>query len=299
MKKGMMLMALVALLVLPMVSYAETAQECASNCVDKCSPLGSGKAYATCLENCLKGCYGKPTGIPDVPPPQPANPSRKKSEYNPSSISFAPGSDVQKNNWLLGTIIKFENMRNKAIADIQKYEGEIQKSENTISKSESIIKLAKQKGNVKAEEIAREASIKAQEARIKNMENKNLAELNKKRVENALASLKTGDKDLESKVEQVELENMYANWIKNQKQLIEQRLREPNQYISAIYKSLKTKAPPPLPPRKYDELQPGDVLLISPEAFWDGIKDGSFWINAGDRAYYRREIACFAHRSLS
>ena len=83
------------------------------------------------------------------------------------SISFAQNAEVQKSHWLLGVIFKLENMRDKAIADIQKYEGEIQKCENTISKSENIVRLAQQKGNVKAEIIAREASIKAQEAKIK------------------------------------------------------------------------------------------------------------------------------------
>lgn len=105
-------------------------------------------------------------------------------------ISFAQDADVQKNNWLLGVIFKLENMRDKAIADIQKYEGEIQKCDTTISKSENIIRLAQQKGNVRAETIAREASNKAQEAKIKNIELKNSAELNKKRAESALATVK-------------------------------------------------------------------------------------------------------------
>lgn len=99
-------------------------------------------------------------------------------------------SDVHKNNWLLGVIFKLEMVKDSAVADIQKYEGEIQKCENTISKSENIVRLAQQKGNVKAEIIAREASLKAQEARIKNREKKNSAELNKKRAEFAVATVK-------------------------------------------------------------------------------------------------------------
>jgi len=49
--------------------------------------------------------------------------------------------------------------------------------------------------------------------------------------------------------------------MKKQKQLIEQRLIEPNKYADSIYKSLKTNAPP-LPWKTFNELQPGDVLLI-------------------------------------
>jgi len=93
------------------------------------------------------------------------------------------------------------------------------------------------------------------------------------------------EQDLDVKLEQAEFDDMNADWIIKQRQLIEQRFKESNQYISAIYKSLKIKSPPPLPNRKYDELQPGDVLLISPEdkGLWDKISDSSFWINAGDR----------------
>ncbi len=91
--------------------------------------------------------------------------------------------------------------------------------------------------------------------------------------------LKTGTKLVDPRVlqEQDEFVKMNAEWMKNQKQLIEQRLREPNKYVSAISKSLKTNAPPPLPPRKYEMLQPGDVLLFPP----DDTK--SFWINLVDR----------------
>ena len=89
MKKIMFLMVFVVLLALPMVSYAETAQECASNCVNKCAPLGSGKEYATCSENCLKGCYDKPSGVPDVPPPRPAKPSSKSEIDRPKLYQTA------------------------------------------------------------------------------------------------------------------------------------------------------------------------------------------------------------------
>jgi hypothetical protein len=79
--------AAIFFLTIPMVSYAETAQECASNCVNKCSPLGSGKEYATCLENCLKRCYDKPTGVPPVPAPS-------KSEVStPKLYAKAEGRD--------------------------------------------------------------------------------------------------------------------------------------------------------------------------------------------------------------
>ena len=50
-------------------------------------------------------------------------------------------------------------------------------------------------------------------------------------------------------------------FIENQRKLIRQRLEEPNNWCSALYASLKTNAPPP-PDKKWNEMQPGDVLLL-------------------------------------
>ena len=109
---------------------------------------------------------------------------------NPFSVSEAQMMGPERSHWLLGVIFKLETMRDKAIADIQKYEGEIQKCDDTINKSENIVRLAQQNGNAKAERIAREASIKAQEARTKNRDNKTSAEHNKQRAEGGLATVK-------------------------------------------------------------------------------------------------------------
>jgi len=195
----------------------------------------------------------------------------------------AQTTDLERGKWLLGVTFKLERMRDAAIADIQRYEGEIHKSNATIGKCENIIGLARQKGNAKAERIAGSALAKARQAKLKNEKLRHSAELRKKRVEVVLADVKTGGKDPEAKTEQVEFENMNADWMEKQKRLI--ALRESNPYIPAIYKSLKTKAPPPLPPTKYGDLQPGDVLLISPEdtSFWDKFGKSSFWINVGDK----------------
>ena len=210
-----------------------------------------------------------------------------------SSICFAKDSDVQKSNWLLGVMFKLEAMKDKAAADIQKCDFEIQKSQNTVTKSEDIIRQAKQKNNAQAEMVAGKALRTAQEAIAKNKEMKKLAELKKRRAEEALSYIKAGGKNPEIRAEQTELENSKPEWTKNQKELIEKRLTEKNPYIEPMYSSLKTNVPPPLPPRKYDELKPGDVLLINPEekdskSLWekikDNAKDSAFWINTGDRA---------------
>lgn len=93
----MFLMVLVTFLGIPMASYAETGQKCASDCVNKCSSLVSDKEYVTCLENCLSGCYDKPTGIPDVPPPTPARHSKEESDLNSSAETGTEEENTNKN----------------------------------------------------------------------------------------------------------------------------------------------------------------------------------------------------------
>jgi len=85
--------------------------------------------------------------------------------------------------------------------------------------------------------------------------------------------LKTGTRSVDPKVlqEQNEFEKMNAEWMKKQKQLIEQRLTEPNKDAAAITKSLKTHAPPPPPWKTFNELRAGDVLLIEGEGISKGI----------------------------
>lgn len=174
-------------------------------------------------------------------------------------------------------ISKLEKMWDRETENIRKYDAEIQKCNTTIESSGNIIRKAREQGNTKAEQIARKAQNTAQEAKKKNEELRILAELNRKRVESALEYLKKGGADPEARLEQVEYENMNDRWVQDQKHLIEQRLKNPNPYAGEIYRSLKTNAPPALPDRKYDKLQPGDVLLFSP----DDTK--TFWINFGDK----------------
>ena len=75
--------------------------------------------------------------------------------------------------------------------------------------------------------------------------------------------------------EQEEFETRNEAWMKSQRELIGQRQEEENRFGSAILDSMKTPEQPPEPPpcKKYDELQPGDVLLINRE----GIAGYAIW----------------------
>ena len=81
-------------------------------------------------------------------------------------------------------------------------------------------------------------------------------------------------------------------WIENQKKLFQQRLEKSNKWCGALYNSLKTKAPP-LPYKKFDELQPGDVLLIDggeaiPAA--DNLLSGDKVSHASHTVLYLKEV---------
>jgi hypothetical protein len=81
--------------------------------------------------------------------------------------------------------------------------------------------------------------------------------------------------------EQDAFDNMNAEWLNHQKQIIEQRLRKPNKYASAIYKTLKTNAPP-LPWKTFNELAPGDVLLLEGEGFSKAITGADNLMSSGE-----------------
>jgi len=193
------------------------------------------------------------------------------------SFSTAQESDGDGKSRVSGIIFRLEKMRNREIAEIGKHNAEIQKCNATIQAAEGIINKARQIGNAEAEQTANKALRTALEAKRKNEGLKDMAELNRIRAEAALDYVQKGGEAPEARMEQVEYENMNDRWVQDQTHLIEQRLREPNPYASEIYRSLKTKAPPPLPDRKYDDLKPGDVLLMN----WE--MDKSVLINLGDR----------------
>ena len=68
----------------------------------------------------------------------------------------------------------------------------------------------------------------------------------------------------EVKAEQDAFNKMNETWLKNQKRLMEERLQMENKAAHSLMQSLTTGAPPPLLDKKYDELQPGDVMLVEP-----------------------------------
>lgn len=93
------------------------------------------------------------------------------------------------------------------------------------------------------------------------------------------ASQGSGYSDPTAAKEQEEFNNVNAAWMEKQKQLIEERLKQPNKFASAVYESLKTNAPP-LPWEKINELRPGDVLLFEGAA----ISHADNKISGNDRA---------------
>ena len=106
------------------------------------------------------------------------------------SNTFAQEYSYQKNILLLGSILKLEKNITKSVEDIERYENAILKCERTITTSEKIIGLAKEKGNLEAEKVAKDALLKSSEAKEKNIRLLNSAKLKKKQSEIILASVK-------------------------------------------------------------------------------------------------------------
>lgn len=134
----------------------------------------------------------------------------------------------------------------------------------------------------------REAKVKA--------EQKKLARQKQREEKQKLAQQKQDERDLklalaQLKKEQNELDKNPAAWTKKQSKLIQRRLKEPNKTCSKIEASLEKRTSlmgkvPPLPYKKFDELHPGDVLLIGRSGFpTDGIipVDNSY---SGDKVSY-------------
>lgn len=63
--------------------------------------------------------------------------------------------------------------------------------------------------------------------------------------------------------EQEKFDQMNAEWKMEQKGLVQQRLQKPNAWSKGICDELQKNAPP-LPYKKFDELESGDVILLSP-----------------------------------
>ncbi|MFT3846023.1 MAG: hypothetical protein QM725_13290 [Lacibacter sp.] len=73
--------------------------------------------------------------------------------------------------------------------------------------------------------------------------------------------------------EQKKMENNTSVWIEEQKRIFAEKRRYPNKWCSSLKNSLLSKAPPPLlSPKKFSELEPGDVILVAPNGFNEVIR---------------------------
>ena len=179
-------------------------------------------------------------------------------------------------------------------------------------------KASKQKspgGSGGATEQAKQLQLqREQKEKEKELERQQIFERDKEQLLSALKGTDSGTGALELKMpqanvgrqpapvdpkvmrEQDEFAKMNDVWMSNQKKLVQQRIEEPNKWSDAIYASLKTKAPP-LPYKKFDEMQAGDVLLIGPDGLanaalnkMDQTLSGSKLSGASHTVLYLKEI---------
>lgn len=121
----------------------------------------------------------------------------------------------------------------------------------------------------------------SQNLKIKSLDNKNLA-------------FKTLDEPNVVMAEQKKLELMDTAWINLQTELINDR--KENKWANGVYNSISFNAPP-LPYKKFEELQSGDVILVAPDDMvgkvirWgDQIGTGSTESSASHTITYLKEV---------
>lgn len=173
--------------------------------------------------------------------------------------------NTQNSQWVMETAFRLETQVEGLNGEMAKFRAEIQKNDATMSGAQNIISLAQQRGNTEAEKVARDALQKAQDAKQKNVSSLIAASEYLKKLQGILDYVKSGAGDAALKLEQFKLDNQTDEWIKAKDEQIQQRLVEPCLLCDKLGTSLKTNAPPPLPGKTFNELKPGDVLLISKE----------------------------------
>lgn len=208
------------------------------------------------------------------------------------SISFAQESASNQNRWRLETISKLEARLQATNVSIQETKNNIERCDATISKSEKILNLARQNSNSDAERVSLDAIAKSQSAKQKNLDNLNALNAYLKNLDDVLAYIKTGKDGAELKLERFTFENRREEWLKSKDELIQERYKKPNLFANNLYNSIKTKAPPPLPGKKFDELLPGDVLLIDRDTSKLSM---SYWINKGDEIFSSTKSSSASH----
>jgi hypothetical protein len=171
---------------------------------------------------------------------------------------------------------------------MQRYSGEIERSDGIISRMDNIIRLAKQQGNAEAEATARKAADKARQTKQEYLALRKAAERDKARAEAALAAIRSAKKDLEAGVEQAWMEINPEGWAAEQGKFIQDRLGSANRWVQDFAAAMVAGRPHP-PAKKFNELQPGDVLLM----------EGKL-ISAGDNllSYSSGEIASKASHTV-
>lgn len=106
------------------------------------------------------------------------------------SISQAQQAYPPGTNWITGTILRLEKMRDSLNTYIRLCDDEIQRCNATAIKSENMRQLAKEKGNAEVEKVANEALVRAKKALSINTERKYSAISNKRRLDLSITEMK-------------------------------------------------------------------------------------------------------------
>jgi len=212
-------------------------------------------------------------------------------KYNNTSSSAVPGSSSAD----------FKTMLTGAIM-----QNVLQSILSNSSEKDKQEKLAKQRAAEFEEKIAAQKAaeqFRANEMRLQAEHDKMMKSfktldgtqgMQNKSLDNTGLTFKTLDEPTAVMKEQRKLDALDSTWINLQKELIKDR--KANKWSNGIYNTLTNNAPP-LPYKKFDELQSGDVLLVAPDDMvgkairWgDQLGSGSTESSASHTITYLKEV---------
>jgi len=178
-----------------------------------------------------------------------------------SSNSSSSGPSIYDNLGNYGSIVISNYFKNKAANDKKALEAKGKADE-----------LAAKNAAIKAAEDKRLKDAKDQADYLKMMESyKTLngsQNMNVKTLSNTDVKFKALDEPTDAMKEQEKMETNTQTWVEYQKEQFKIRLEQPNYWCQHYYENLEKNdtAKMPLPYKKFNELQPGDVLLFAPKS---------------------------------
>jgi len=229
--------------------------------------------FLVCLINCISYTYISAQPIPNCvcascgaqcgTEHKPTCPYAPKISSSSKPIAITPANNM--NMMIAGTLM--QGLLNGLFNSDQKSQQEKLK-EQQLAAQQLQIKLAQEKAEKEKQQHIKDSIDMAMYLKLmksyKQLDGSQ--NLGIKKMDDANLAFKSLDNMTDEDMEQQKLNSLNVEWLNMQKQLIADR--QENKWSKGILNTLQNNAPP-LPYKKFDELEPGDVILLAPNE-WKG-----------------------------